>query len=148
MPNRIKKLDLNDEEARQILMKLRNGMSSQPDQDKYGFTIDVIAKFAGYSPSHMSRWFKDQDDGRNARGQRGRYKKFVLTSREMKFLVSSDTLQLWAGKSLDERAALFNRKFKGRKMTKRILRRLYSENGIRQKKIRKAKLFKEDDDGK
>ena len=148
MPKCSKRLDLNDNEVKQVLMQLRQGAPDQPVQDHHGYTLAVLAKFAGYSPSHMSRWFQAQEAGRTARGQRGRYAKFVPTARERRFLVSSDTMRLWACKPLDERAALFNRQFRGRKMTRRILRRLYQEHGVRQKKIRKAKLSKDDDGGK
>jgi hypothetical protein len=41
--------------------------------------------------------------------------------------------------SLDERVALFNRKFKTEVMTIGILRRIYREHGIRKKKIRHTK---------
>ena len=63
------------------------------------------------------------------------------TQEEEDFLKDPSTLSKWAGLPLIERAQLFNLQFPNRKLTYRVLRRLYKEYHIKEKLIKKTKKF-------
>ena len=71
------------------------------------------------------------------------YEKYfgVITQEHKDYLTSQDTLQLWIGKSLSERAAIFNRKFPEVRITRNQLCSFYRRNGIRRKVIQNTKLY-------
>ena len=58
----------------------------------------------------------------------------------MDFLTSLETLRLWAGKSLKERAILFHRKFPNKRIAVTSLRRLYLSKGVKRKVVRQEKV--------
>ena len=60
----------------------------------------------------------------------------------MNYIKSPKVHKQQSGMTIDERAALFNRKFKIKSMPKGILRRLFRENDITFKKVKKTKIFK------
>ena len=61
----------------------------------------------------------------------------------MAWLTNEDELRLLAGKSLDERVAIFNRRFDTKVMTLYKLRRIYRELGIKKNKLRLTKVMNE-----
>ena len=64
-----------------------------------------------------------------------------LEQEHIDFLVSKDTLQLWAGKIMKERCKLFHRKFPNKRIAVTTLRRLYLKNKVRRKKVRQEKYL-------
>jgi hypothetical protein len=66
-----------------------------------------------------------------------------LDQEHIDFLVSKDTLQLWAGKFLKERCKLFHRKFPNKRIAVTSLRRLYLKNKVKRKKVRQEKHLPE-----
>ena len=63
-----------------------------------------------------------------------------LEQQQIDFLLSKDTLNLWAGKILAERCMLFHRKFPHKRIAVTSLRRLYLTNGVKRKIVRQEKL--------
>ena len=55
-------------------------------------------------------------------------------------MTSERTLQLHAGKTLAERAALFSLMFPNKKIAVTCLRKLYLENGIKRKRVAPVKV--------
>ena len=65
-------------------------------------------------------------------------------SREQEdYLASASTLTRWAGKSLEERVKLFQRRYPGAKTSVYKLRKLYARRKIRKKVVRIGKVAKE-----
>ena len=64
----------------------------------------------------------------------------MLEMKHIEFLTSTDTLNLWAGKTLAERVVLFHRKFANKKISITSLLSLYLENRIKRKAVRQEKL--------
>ena len=54
----------------------------------------------------------------------------------MDFLLSVETLRLWAGLTMKERVQLFESKFPGKRISESKLRRLYLRHGVRRKEIK------------
>ena len=63
-----------------------------------------------------------------------------LEQPQLDFLLSKDTLNLWAGRTLAERCMLFHRKFPHKRIAVTSLRRLYLTHGIKRKIVRQEKL--------
>lgn len=64
----------------------------------------------------------------------------LLEDCHIKYLVSENTLELWAGRTLAERSALFTQLFPDKKIAATTLRRLYLKHGIKRKVVRKVKV--------
>ena len=56
------------------------------------------------------------------------------------FLTNPETLRVWAGRSMKERAILFHRKFPNKRIAVTSLRRLYLRKGIKRKVVRQEKI--------
>ena len=63
-------------------------------------------------------------------------KKYQLTREHIQYLTSQETLELWAGKSLAERAKLFHRKFTDRWTYPAKISKIYKDNGITKKRVK------------
>ena len=63
-----------------------------------------------------------------------------LEQPQIDFILSRDTLNLWAGRTLKERCMLFHRKFPHKRIAVTSLRRLYLQSGVRRKLVRQEKL--------
>ena len=59
-----------------------------------------------------------------------------LEQKHIEFLISTETLNLWAGKTLAERVLLFHRKFANKNIAVTSLRRLYLKNRVKRKVVR------------
>ena len=62
-----------------------------------------------------------------------------LNPEHIDYLVSAESLRLWSGLSLRDRAILFHRRFIDAKITPSQLRNLYRKFGIKKKKVRFVK---------
>ena len=65
----------------------------------------------------------------------------ILSQVHLDFLLSVETLRLWAGLTMKERVQLFERKFPGKRISESKLRRLYLKHGVRRKEIKVKKLL-------
>ena len=64
-----------------------------------------------------------------------------LDERHRAFLLSPQTLERWAGKTLKERTVLFHRIYTDKRIAVTTLRRLYLRHGVRRKKVRQEKVL-------
>ena len=62
-----------------------------------------------------------------------------LDQAHVDFLTNERTLELWAGKTLKERTALFRRRFPAKRIAVTSLRKLYLRHKIKRKKVRQEK---------
>ena len=65
----------------------------------------------------------------------------ILSQQQTDFLLSKETLILWAGLTMKDRIKLFERKFRGKRLSESKLRRLYLAHGVRRKEIKVSKLL-------
>ena len=74
--------------------------------------------------------------------QRKKYKasERQLEQNHINFLISPETLRLWAGKFMRERVVLFHRKFPNKVISVTSLRRLYLKNRVKRKVVRQEKI--------
>ena len=63
-----------------------------------------------------------------------------LEQQHLEFLLSQETLRLWAGFTLKQRCKLFHRYFINKKIAVTSLRRLYLKHGIKRKAVRQEKV--------
>ena len=55
-----KVFNLRHPEVRELLYSLRYGLRVNGVNSGYGYSLQVIAKLSGYSPSYLSCWFKNE----------------------------------------------------------------------------------------
>ena len=63
----------------------------------------------------------------------------TLRTDQIDYLISQNTLEAWAGFSLEERVVLFHRKFIDVKITPQRLSAIYKRFGVSKKKVRLIK---------
>ena len=63
-----------------------------------------------------------------------------FTREQEEYLTNGDTLDRWAGKSLEERVQLFKRRYPGAKTTGYKIRKLYTKHKIRKKLVKIGKV--------
>ena len=64
-----------------------------------------------------------------------------LSQDHLDYLLSLETLRLWAGLTMKDRIQLFERKFPGKRISESKLRRVYLKHGVRRKEIKVRKLL-------
>ena len=64
-----------------------------------------------------------------------------LTQEHIDYLINPQTIQQWAGRTVKERAILFQRQFQKKRIAVTSLRRLYQKHGIKSKKVRQEKVM-------
>lgn len=64
-----------------------------------------------------------------------------LSPSHVRYLIDRETLRSWAGYTLAERAALFERRFHSKRLAVTTLRRIYLQNGVKRKKVRQEKVM-------
>ena len=62
-----------------------------------------------------------------------------LNKKNREFLLSPDTLMMWAGMTMKDRIMIFQQKFPEKKISESALRRLYLRHGVRRKEIKAEK---------
>ena len=65
----------------------------------------------------------------------------ILKENHVKFLLSKDTLNEWAGLTMKERIEFFSLKYPKKKISVSRLRRLYLRHGVRRKEVKQEKLM-------
>ena len=63
-----------------------------------------------------------------------------LEQQHVDYLLSEETLRLWAGMTLKQRCKLFHRRFVNKTIPVTSLRKLYIKHGVKRKKVRQEKL--------
>ena len=100
--------------------------------------IAEITNCSAYCVQHICRYaLKPASAKRKAAPAR------QLAQRHVDFLRSDRTLELWSGKRLRERSALFHQRYPAKKIAVTTLRRLYLKHKVRRKKVRQEKLLPE-----
>jgi hypothetical protein len=64
-----------------------------------------------------------------------------LSQSHVRYLIDRETLRSWAGYTLAERTALFERRFHSKRLAVTTLRRVYLTNGVKRKKVRQEKVM-------
>ena len=119
----------------------------KPGQVK--MSLNQIGQLLGVSHTHVAALLAEAKGQTSPpkKAKRGRHAK--LKARHIGFLVSWDTLQRWAAKTLAERAVLFYRQFPEVKITPQTLKNIYRKHNITRKGFRYTKTLKiKDNDGR
>ena len=146
MPKSQHRVDVKNWQVRSCVF-LMYGTRSPTPTSKRRLTYAAVAKSLGMTPGQVQHYCISACSRKQAPKVslplllklKFKDSSKTLHERHIDFLLDPDTLEEWAAKTMVERKALFEKRWPSKKISTTAIWRIYRQNGVRMKEIRKCK---------